>query len=69
MIVLTFLLPGNLYDGFTELFVIKADLSKLKDKLVEEGDDEDPYYRLDFEVEMVFNSINLSGNVIYEVCL
>jgi len=58
---------GNLNRGFTPLFVIKADLSELEGKLVEEFDDysDESYYRLDFGVELVFDSINLEGNVLY----
>lgn len=63
-------ITGNLNRGFTALFVINADLSELEDKLIEELDDysDEPYYRLDFGVELVFDSINLEGNVIYKVC-
>jgi hypothetical protein len=54
--------------GLTKLFVIKADLSKLEDKLVEmEDDDDETYYQLDFGVEIVFDSINFEGNVVYGV--
>lgn len=35
--------------------------------LVEIDDDEEPYYQLDFEVELVFDSTNLEGYIIYEV--
>jgi len=55
---------GNLNEGFTELFEIKADLSKLKDELSLQWDEEYPYYRLDFKIEMVFDSINLHANII-----
>jgi hypothetical protein len=63
-------ITGNLNRGFTPLFIIKADLSELENKLVEEFDDysDESYYRLDFEVELVFDSINLEGNVLYNVC-
>ena len=63
-------ITGNLNPGFTDLFVIKADLAELKDKLVEDVNDYtgEKYYQLDFEVELVFDSINLEGNVLYNVC-
>jgi hypothetical protein len=59
---------GELNPGFAKLFAITADLSKLEDKLVEmEDDNEETYYQLDFEVELVFDAINLEGNIVYEV--
>ena len=40
------------------------------DKLREvwDGYSDEPYYQLDFEVELVFDKINLKGNVIHKVC-
>jgi hypothetical protein len=68
--LLNSLITGNINSGFKELFVIKADLSELQDKLVEEEDEYsgETYYLLDFGVEILFDSINLEGNIIYGVC-
>jgi hypothetical protein len=62
-------ITGNLNPGFTELFVIKVDLSELQDKLVEKKDESsgETYYTLDYVVETIFDSLNLEGNIIYEV--
>jgi hypothetical protein len=52
-----------------QIATIKADLSELRHKLVERQspDDGSTYYRLDLDIEMVFDSINLRANVIRDV--
>jgi len=57
---------GKRYDEFLQISTIKADLSNLRSKLVEtkSPDENSNYYRLDFEVEIVFDSINLRANII-----
>lgn len=60
---------GKRYDEFMQISTVKADLSNLRSKLVERRspDDNSRYYRLDFEVEIVFDSINLRANIIRDV--
>jgi hypothetical protein len=62
-------ITGKRYDEFFQISTIKADLSNLRPKMVEgrSPDDNSLFYRLDFEVEIVFDSINLRANIIQEV--
>lgn len=64
-------ISGKRYDEFSQISTIKADLSNLRSKMVEgrSPDDGSLFYRLDFEVEIVFDSINLRANIIQEVSI
>ena len=61
-------ITGNLHPRLTNLFVIIADLTELKPNFEGVNDySGEKYYQLDFEVELVFDSINLEGNALYNV--